>query len=47
MELLKSELLRISKKLPHILLSPWENKRLGELFGISGQFTDKNTVLSV
>ena len=26
---------------------PWENKRLCELFGISGQFTDKNTALSV
>ena len=26
---------------------PWENKRLGELFGISGQFTDKNIVQSI
>ena len=36
-----------SLKVTTIAHPPWENKCFGELFGISGQFTDKNIAQSI
>jgi len=44
---INSAVCKQSLKVTTIAHPPWENKRLGELFGISEQFTDKNTALSV
>ena len=44
---INSTVCKQSLKVTTIAYPPWENKCLGELFGNSGQFTDKNTALSV